>query len=161
METKGRVKKAVEAEKKLFEKQNKACKQARAKSRNKSSGTRKLALNNSQAIEPSTFKDILSDPLMRDDPQSDDNTSAATNPTQVLESLIGEILATARLNVSKKKKAKRKTVVDQFSASKGFPKKPRQAPMPSPVAIELIRPGKRKIRVSVNAVESTPSKRMR
>lgn len=68
METKGRVKKAVEAEKKLLEKQNKACKQAKAKNRNESLGTRKLALNNSQAIEPGTFKDILSDPLMRDDP---------------------------------------------------------------------------------------------
>ncbi len=32
---------------------------------------------------------------------------------------------------------------------------------PPPVAIELIRPGKRKVKVSVNAVESTSSKQMR
>ncbi len=33
--------------------------------------------------------------------------------------------------------------------------------MPPPVAMELIRPGKRKVRVPTNVVESTPSKRMR
>ncbi len=49
---------------------------------------------------------------MEDDPQSDDNTSTATNPAQVLESPTSEILATASLNVSEKRKAKGKTVVD-------------------------------------------------
>ena len=32
---------------------------------------------------------------------------------------------------------------------------------PPPVQMELIRPGKRKVKVTANAVESTPSKRMK
>ncbi len=47
---------------------------------------------------------------MRDDPQPDNNTSTATNPAQVLESPISEILAVAKLNISKKKKVKENPV---------------------------------------------------
>lgn len=125
-----------------MKKQNKAREQARAKNQNQSLGIRKLALSNSQAIKFGTFKDILFNPPMDNNPQPDNNTSTATNPAQVLESPTGEILATTRLNVSEKKKAKGKTIVDRFSASKDLPKKPRQAATPPPVAMELIRPGK-------------------
>ncbi len=148
---KTRVKKAADVEKKLVEKQDKAREQARAQ--NQSLSFRKLALSNSRSMEFSTFKEILSDPPIGpgDDFRHDDSSA------QILESPTAEALTVAKLTGIEKKRAKEKTVVDRFSPSK---KKPRP-PSPPSVAMKLIRPGKQKVKVLANTVESTPPKRMR
>lgn len=155
-EVKARVKKAAEAEKKLVEKQNKTREQARAKSQNQSLSIRMLALSNSRgAVEVGTFKDILSDPPTGDDPQPPDE-----NSTPAQESPTAKTLRAANSSLLKKKKAKGKPAVDRLNASRRKSKEQRP-PTPSPVAMKLIRPGKRRVRVPANAVGSTPTKRMR
>ncbi len=90
-------------------------------------------------MEFGTFKEILSDPPTR--PR--DDFRYADSSAQVLENSTAKALTATRLTGIDKKRAKKKTVVDQFSASK---RKPRP-PIPSPVAIKLIRPDKQKVRV--------------
>lgn len=84
---------------------------------------------------------------MGDNSWLDNNISATINTTQVFKSLIGEILATTRLNILEKKKEKRKTVVDKFSALKGLSKKPKKASILPLIIIELIRPSKWKVKI--------------
>lgn len=69
----------------------------------------------------------------------------------------------ARLKVIEKKKAKGQLLTGRLSALKSAGKTPRARKSPTlpPVTIKLIRLGKRKVKVTANAVESTPPKRMR
>lgn len=68
-------------------------------------------------------------------------------------------LIAARLKSSEKKKAKGKTFSGRLN------KEPREkaprVPTPLLIVMELIRPGKRRVRVPANVVESTLPKRMR
>lgn len=155
--TKARIKKVVAAEKKLLEKQEKARKKARSK--NPSIGIRRLALSNSHAVEFGTFKDVLSDPA----------TAPPDNKTLFSQELLGapsnspptDTLTVTRLQNSEKKKAKGQMISERLNTGKRSGKAPPKSPTPPPVAMELIRPGKQRVRVPANAVKSTSPKRMR
>lgn len=145
------MKKAATAEKKLAEKVEKAREKSRSK--NQSLEMKKLALKNNNASEIGTFKDILLDPP----------TGDPDEPTPP------KALAAARLKTVGTKKAKGQTLTSKrLSLKNGLaiqvptsPRpRPRRSPTPSLIAIELIRPGKRKVKVPVNAVKSTSSKQM-
>lgn len=157
-ETKARIKKAAVAKKKLIEKQDKARK--KAKSKNQSIGMRRLALSNNRAVELGTFKDVLSNPATA--PLEPDKTPTfSSNQLRDNDPALGPVsktlstadgLTAARLKSSEKKKAKGKTLSGRLSKKPGG-KAPR-VPTHSPVAMELIRPGKRSVKVPTNAVET-------
>lgn len=113
-------------------------------------------MNNRQAIEVSTFRDIFSDPPMATGEPDERENAEKTAPNEAP-------LAVKRI-LSDKKKNKAQ-VLASWLIAKGFSssKAPRQSrpPIPLPVAMRLIWPGKQKVRVLSNAVESTPLKRMR
>lgn len=159
-ETKARMKKAAAAEKKMVEKQEKA------KAKNQTLEIRRLALINRQAeARLGSFKDILSDPPMGDEPSQPSNAQPSNDQGSAEDSQpppTGTPHITARLKNVQKKKATNRLLSDRVnrgrvSAQKGNAR----TRTPSPVAMELIRPGKRKVRIPPNAVESTPRKRMR
>lgn len=167
--TKARIKKAADAEKKLVEKQDKVRKKARAK--NQTMDIRRLALSNSRTMEIGVFKEILSDPLTRSVPQDAESSHAHTrttlSPSNELNQRLSpnssnnpvDVLTSARLSINQKKKATQLTLVDRLN---GKPTSRRaRTPTPPPVAIEQIRPDKRKVRVTANVVKNTPSKKMR
>ena len=149
----------------MIEKQDKA--REKAKSKNQSIGMRRLALSNSRAVELGTFKDIFSDPATA--PLKSDETSTFSS-NQLLDNdpTLGPVpktpgtvdgLIAARLKSSEKKKAKGKTLSRRLSKEPG--RKAPRVPTSSLVVMELIRPGKQRVRVPANLVESTPPKRMR
>ena len=173
--TKARMKKAADAEKRLAERQDKAHEKAKAK--NQTKDIRRLAMSNSQAMEVGALKEILSDPVTGPEPQD----VAATNPASFYSDAVfanaasisnksiqapdaeespTNILTTVRLSINKKKKAISQTLAGCLK-SKSLLSKRARTPTPPPIAMELIRPGKRKVRVTANAIENTPSKRMR
>ena len=152
-ETKARMKKAADVEKKKAEKEDKAREKTRSK--NQSLDIRRLALNNSQAIEVGTFREILSDPPTALDELTSDTGDPST-PTAPLEAPL-----TGRRTLSNKKKAKSQVLAGRLVAKGSTKTKTLREPTPFPVAMKLIRPGKRRVRVPANAVESTPPKRMR
>lgn len=67
---------------------------------------------------------------------------------------------TGRHILSDKKKAKSQVLAGRLVAKGSTKTKTPREPTPLPVAMELIRPDKRRVRVPTNAVESTPLKRM-
>ena len=148
----------------MIEKKNKARK--KAKSKNQSIGMRRLALSNSKAVELGTFKDIFFDPATA--PLEPDETPTFSS-NQLLDNdpAFGpdlktpgttDGLTTARLKSFEKKKAKGKPLSERVNKEPGG-KAPR-VPTFSLVAMELIRPGKQRIRVPANAVKSIPPKCM-
>lgn len=145
------MKKAASAEKKLAEKVEKAREKSRSK--NQSLEMRKLALKNN-ASEIGTFKDILSNPPTGDpdEPTPPKALAAARLKTVGTKKAKGQTLTSKRLSL-------KNSLATQVPTS---PRpRPRRSPTPPLIAMELIRPGKRKVKVPANAVESTPSKRMR
>lgn len=146
------MKKAADAEKKKVEKEDKACKKTRSK--NQSLDIKRLALNNSQAIEVGTFREIFSDPpTALDEPRG--NTGEPSTPTAPLEALL-----TGKRPFSDKKKAKSQALARGLVAKGSTKTKTPREPTSPSVAIELIRPGKQRVRVPANAVESTLLKRI-
>ena len=128
------MEKAADAEKKKAEKKNKARKKTRSK--NQSLDIRRLALNNSQAIEIGNFREILSDPpTALDEPRND--TGDPSIPTAPLEAPL-----TGRRTLSDKKKAKSQVLAGRLVAKGSTKTKTPREPTPLPVAMELIRPGK-------------------
>lgn len=151
-ETKARIKKAADAEKKKAEKEDKACKKTRSK--NQFLDIRRLALNNSQAIEVGTFREILSDPpTALNEPTS--NIGDPSTPTAPLEAPL-----TGRRTLSDKKQVKSQALAGRLVAKGSTKTKTPREPTPPPVAMELIQPGKQRVRIPANAVENTPPKQM-
>lgn len=123
-------------------------------------------MSKSRAVELGNFKNALSNPAtapFKPDEIPIFSFNQFLNNDLVFSPVIetsgtADGLTAARLKSSEKKKAKSKTLSGRLS------KKPRgktlRAPMFPFVTIKLIRPGKQKVRVPVNAVESTSSKRM-
>lgn len=115
LETKARIKKVADAEKKLVEKQDKVYEKTRAK--NQTIDIRRLALNNSQTMEIGAFKKILSDPLTRSEPQDAKSSYAHTGITLSPSNKPNQryspnssnnpidVLTSARLSINQKKKA--------------------------------------------------------
>lgn len=103
-------------------------------------GIKRLALSSSYAIEFGIFKDILFDPakVFPDNKTSflQEFSDASSN------SPLTNALTAAKLQNSKKKKAKSRTISGYLSTSKRSVKTSPKSPMPLPVAMKLIRPGK-------------------
>lgn len=137
----------------ISKKQKKALKVVYTKAQSQFLDIRRLALNNSQVVEVSIFRNIFSDLPMATDKLVTENTA---------ESALLKILLAARHTFSDKKKTKAEEVAKCLIA-KGSAKTPKQTRLPTPplVAIELIQPSKQKVRVSSNTVKSTPPKQMR
>lgn len=159
-ETKARMKKAAAAEKKMVEKQEKA------KAKNQTLEIRQLALINRQAeARLGSFKDILSDPPVGDEPSQPSNAQPSNDQGSAEDSQpppTGTPHIAARLKNEQKKKATNRLLSDRVNRGRvSAQKENARIRTPSPVAMELIRPGKRKVRIPPNAVESTPRKRMR
>lgn len=124
---------------------------------------RRLALSNSQI---GSFKDILSDPP--DVPEgltrfaglmhSANHQKAAKK--QAAASKRASTMAKNRLNqISEANEANEAT--ESAESTKGT-KRSARPQTPPPLQMELIRPGsKRRVKLTANAVENTPSKRMR
>ena len=112
LETKTRVNKTVDIEKKLIEKLNKAWEQVKGKGKDQPLVIRKLVLsNNCETIEVGTFKNIISDIVTEDNLLPDNNTIP-------VQSLTTESLRTTNLSLLEKKKVKGKSTVDQLNASR-------------------------------------------
>lgn len=153
LKTKVRMKKVAITEKKLAEKLEKAHEKARSK--NQSLNIRKLAINNNNAGEVDTFKDVLSGPLISN---PDDQMHSHEEYT---EPIFLEALAIAKLKNVEKKKAKNQALTKRLSLEGNSMRKiPRahRTPTPPHVIMELIRPGKQKVKVLANVVKNTPSK---
>lgn len=144
------MKKAADVEKKMAEKQDKAREKARSKGQI-SLDIRRLAMNSRQAVEVGTFRNILSNPPMATgEPKEPERENIGKNAPQ-------EALLAVRRTLSDKKKNKAQAMADRLLAKGSSLKAPRQSRPPTPpsVAMELIRPGKQRVRVLSNAVEST------
>lgn len=161
-ETKARMKKAAAVEKKLLEKQDKA------KAKNQGLNVKRLALTISQAgTKLGAFKEILSDPPTGNEfshlPDTSNNDLPTRNPS-VLSSNAPHIAA--RIKNAQKKKSMGQMLANRVNCGNA-PTQAKEntrrlrAPTPPPVSMELIRPGKRKVQIPANAVESTPQKCMR
>lgn len=128
---------------------------------------RRLALSNSRAVELGTFKNVFSDlataPFEPDEtPTFSSNQLLDNNPAlSPIPKTPGIVdgLTAARLKNFEKKKAKGKTLFRRLSKEPG--RKAPRVPTLSFVVMELIRPGKQRVRVPANAVKSTLPKRMR
>lgn len=129
-------------------------------------------MSNSRGV--GAFKEILSDPPTGPEasgnavadlpgPESSDNSNSPDSLSQRPGDKYtpkGLLAINVRLSNSPKKKATQQTLLGRLK-SKASTSKRGWTPTPPPAAMELIRPGKRKVRVTANAVESTPTKRLR
>lgn len=122
----------------MLEKQEKARKKAQNK--NTSIGIRRLALSNSYAVELGTFKNVLSDPATA--PPDDETPSSQELPSAPSNSPPTDALIAARLQNSKKKKAKGQTISERLGTTKKSGNSLLKPSTPPPVAMELIRLGK-------------------
>ena len=165
--TKARMKKAAKAEKQEAEKKSKT--REKAKKKGQAMNIRRLAIINSRKVV-GAFKEILSDPptgpktlnTVPDLPGPVVSNNAIPNipgPEPTISPPNGLLGTNARLSNSQKKKTTQQTLVGRLK-SKALLSKQAQTLTPLPAAIELIRPGKRKIRVTANAVENTLIKQM-
>lgn len=158
---KARLKKAEKAEKKEKAKMDKNREKAREHAQ--ITDIRRLALAN-RRLENGTFQDHLSDPS--ETPHSPTSTALPSSdlltpvrPTAATQQSVQSMQAIALQTQSKKRAA---TKARGSNLRNRLEKSSATASPPSlPVQMELIRPGKRKVKVPANAVESTPSKRMR
>ena len=147
--TKARMKKAADAEKKEQEKQ------AKAKEKDQQQqDIHRLALTNRQfEAQVGAFRGVLSDPASSDPPEL---------PPSIQTPAFQNAKATgraARQDLQIKEKASNDRLADRLNAARAT--RSARTPSPPPIQMELIRPGKRKVRIRMNAVESTPPKRMR
>ena len=122
---------------------------------------KRLALSNSRVTKLSTFKDILSD--LATAPLEDKTSTFLFN--QLFDNCLTpktpliDGLAAASLKNSKKKRAKSQTLSGRLS--KKFGKEVFKSSISLLVTMELIRSGKKRIKISANAVKSTTPKCMR
>ena len=137
----------------MAEKQDKTQKKASTKGQT-SLDIRRLAINNRQVVKVGTFKDILSDSPM------------ATNEIDVGQNVektaLNKVLLAVKHTLNGKKKNKAQALASRLTANGSSSKAPREnrPQIPPPVAMELIWPGKQRVRIPSNAVESTPPKKM-
>lgn len=133
-DTKARMKKAAQAEKKEKERSDKA------REKNQQQSIRRLAISNRQA-EVGAFRAVLSDP--HTEPSSDPPVQPQILQTPELERI--QVGARAALYTAKaKKKANGQSVTNRLNAIRA----PRPT-TPPPIQMELIRPGKRKVKVQL------------
>lgn len=159
---KARLKKAEKAEK--VEKARLEKNREKAREHAQKNDVRRLALANRQ-VEIGIFQDHLSDPFETPHsptatvlPSSDSLTPI--RPSAATQQSVQSMQAIALQNQSKKRaaaKARGSNLRNRLRKSSATTADP---PSP-PVQMELIWPGKRRVKVPANAVESTPSKRMR
>lgn len=147
--TKARMKKAADVEKKEQEKQAKAKEKGQQQQ-----DIRRLALTNRQfEAQVGAFRGVLSDSASSDPPEL---------PPTIQTPAFQNAKATgraARQDLQAKKKASKDRLADRLNAARAT--RSARTPSPPPIQMELIRPGKRKVRIPMNAVESTPPERMR
>lgn len=140
-----------------MEKQEKA--REKTQSKNLSIGMKRLAISNSQAVEFDIFKDILSDLAIT--PLNNETLfSQEFLLPDLSNSFFINTLTAIKLENSKKKKTKDQTFSGCHDTVKRSGKAPTKSSMPPPVAIKLIKPGKQKVQVPTNIVESTSLKHM-
>lgn len=142
-ETKARIKKVVEAEKKKAEKEDKAREKAKRKSQ--AMDIRRLAISNSRRVV-GAFKKILSD--LQTGPEASNVVLDLSEPTvpdiprpePTSHTLKGLFSINTRFSKRRKRKATQQTLVKRLK-SKTPALKRAQTLTPPPAAIELIRPG--------------------
>lgn len=144
-DTKARMKKAADAEKKLAEKQTKAQEKAKAKNLRPSEMMR-LAINNRQAKEEiESFRAILSD-LITDERSEDDSIPLSATPFNST-ALLG-LANSSRQTIQQKKVASAQSKVARLNRQSGWGQAAQQARSltpPPPAQMELIQPGKYKV----------------
>ena len=123
------MKKVANAKKKKAEKKNKAHKKTQSK--NQSLDIRRLALNNSQAIEVGTFREIFSDPPTAFN-KSTSNTGNPSTSTAPLKAPLTE------KRIFSDKKAKSQVLARHLVARGSIKTKTPRELTPLPVAMKLI-----------------------
>lgn len=127
-----------------------------------------MALNNDQI---GAFRELLSDPAS----QPDRNLLESSNFVPIIQTPATRQSLDSLHTTTIEKRLKKKSISSQRaktlqkqrasirSESNALSKSPQrlQSLTPPPAQMELIRPGKRRVKVTANAVENTPSKRMR
>ena len=161
---KARLKKAEAAEKKekarLDKNREKAQEQAQV------NDIRKLALTNRQ-VKIGAFQDILSDPpqapsaLPHSDPPIPVIPTAATQQSVHLMQVTGLQAQSKKRAAAKERASSFQSKLQKTSTLSASTFSRERDLTPPPIQMELIRPGKQKVRIPANAVESSLSKRMR
>ena len=135
-----------------------------------SNDIRRLALANCQA-EVGVFRDVHSDPSSQ--PSSDPPDAPNTPPPIIQQTLTREVASTSGRKAILEKQAQKLVEVAKRKANLKMGTRTPLGPVdnniprrfrsltPPPQQMELIRPGKQKVRIPMNAVESTPQKQMR
>lgn len=157
LQIKAQIKKAAIAEKKLVKKAKRHAKSLGLKIQ--SLDMKKLATKSSNVKEISNVKDVLSN-----FPIGTPNNQVFDQPASQKSTLPSTI---RKLNIIWKKKAKnQKLIIKHFSGENNLATQiPRtsiscKALTPPSIAMKLIKPGKCKVKILANAVESTSSKQM-
>lgn len=166
-----RLKKAKAAEKKVQAKLDKNRQKAQELAH--IHDIRRLAIGNRQI---SSFRDNLSDPapIPSSDPPDLSSLTPINQTPATRQSITSMRAVLSQQQARKKAIASRKAsgirqrkalITDTGEDSEGSVASQRskraRSLTPPPVQMELIRPGKRRVKVTANAVESTPSKRMK
>lgn len=143
---KARLKKAASEEKKQQSKLEKARENAQQ------NDIRRLAISNRQ-MAVGAFKDILLNP----------HTEASSEPVEIPPVIHtpASMQAITSMQMGSQISKANKQAVGTKKTNNLLKRSRLRSLTPPPVQMELIRPGKRKVRIPPNAVESTPPKRMR
>lgn len=124
----------------------------------------RLAIGNRQMAEVGSFRALLSDPIRPDVDETDD-PATPTSAIPIVQTAASKKAKARGLQQIQESRARKKSSTAATAALASRLQRqtnltPRSITSP-PVQMELIRPGKRKVKVTAHAVESTPPKRMR
>lgn len=147
------LKKAEAAAKKQVAKEKKIREKAQEKAQ--INDIRRMALSNKRT-QIGNFKDILFDPTA---PPGSDPPEASSPPPVIHQTPATETFINNMQAIGKKQKAQQQTVSQKRLSNLRNAKRPWSVTLP-PVQMELIRLGTRRVKIPINAVESTLSRRM-
>lgn len=166
--TKARIKKAADLARR--EKKKEEVRYKKAQETVQSNDIRRIAIGNCQRAEVGSFCALLSDSIRPDplDIEEIDDPNLPTSPIRIIQSAASKKIKAQGLQQIQESRMRKKSTSTatalanrlQRQANSDITNPIRKSVTPPPMPMEL-RPGKRKVKVTAHAVDSTPPKRMR
>lgn len=167
--TKARMKKAADLARR--EKKKEEVRHKKAQETVRSNDIRRIAISNCQRAEVGSFRALFSDPITPDplDIEEIDDPNLPTSPIPIIQSAASKKIKAQGLQQIQENRMRKKSTSTatalanqlQRQANSNITNPIQKSVTPPPMPMELIRPGKRKVKVTAHAVDSTPPKQMR
>lgn len=129
----------------------------------RSNDIRRIAIGNRQRAEVGSFRALLSDPIRPDplDIEEIDDPNLPTSPIPIIQSAASKKIKAQGLQQIQENRMRKKSTSTatalanrlQRQANSDITNPIRKSVTPPPMPMELIRPGKRKVKVTVHAVD--------